>query len=50
MEILGETSKEPVFNDVNMENETKPVDVKTTTVQDTRHVVKEDNVKCNCDD
>ena len=42
--------KEPLFSDDTIENETKPIDVKKTAVQDAGHAVKEENVKCNCDD
>jgi len=39
--------EEPLFSDDNMENKTKPVDVKRTAGQDAGHAVNEENGKCN---
>ena len=50
LEILTDIKKEPLFSDDTLENETKPIDAKKTAVQDAGHAVKEENVKCNCDD
>ena len=41
--------KEPFFSSDTVENETKPVDVKKTAVQDAGYAVKEENVKYDYD-
>ena len=41
--------KEPLFSDDTIENETKPIDVKKTAVQDAGYAVKEENVKYDYD-